>query len=64
MKNVKIEARDGKLVLVIDLTKQVGMSKSGKMKTIATTGGPVMLAGIPELEGLRLAVNVHRRGDD
>ncbi len=41
MKNMIMEVKDNKLTITIDLTKEQGMSKSGKSMVIATTSGNV-----------------------
>jgi len=42
--NVTFKVQDGKLTMVIDLTKNVGRSKSGKNTLIATTQGTHKMA--------------------
>jgi len=37
--NLKATVVDGKLILVIDLSKEVGLSNSGKMMGVGTTVG-------------------------
>ncbi len=60
MKNCKIDCVDGLLVITIDPTKDLGSTKSEKSTLVGTTAGPVTIVGLPELEGLRVNVNVHR----
>lgn len=63
MKNIKIDSVDGLLVITIDPSKDFGPTESGKSNLVATTKGPVTLVGLPELDGLRLNVNVHRSAE-
>lgn len=39
MRNVKTEVKGDKLTITIDLSKDVGLSKSGKSTMIGSTGG-------------------------
>jgi len=39
MKNVEIETKDGKMIITVDLSKDFGLSKSGKTIIIASTEG-------------------------
>ncbi len=39
MKNVEIETRDGKMIITVDLSKNFGLSRSGKTIIIASTEG-------------------------
>lgn len=43
--NIEGVVKDGKLVMVIDLTEEIGESQSGKMMGIASTGGFVGIPG-------------------
>jgi len=60
-KNIKYKVfeagRRKQLVITIDLTKHVGISKSGKSFLIATTGGNIIL---PEMLDTRLSVNLFK----
>jgi hypothetical protein len=49
MQNVKMEVKGNKLMIECDLTKDCGVSKSGKSVIIATTGGNVEVPGKPEV---------------
>ncbi len=44
-KNIEAKNEGGKLTLVIDMTKRLGRSKSGKTTIVATTNGNVSVAG-------------------
>jgi hypothetical protein len=57
MDNVQIEVRDKKAIITIDLTKEFGLSKSGKTIVVATTRGNVP---IPGAEAYRLGLNCYR----
>jgi hypothetical protein len=45
--NLSATVQDGKLILVIDLSKNIGLSSSGKMIGIASTGGFQAVPGTP-----------------
>jgi hypothetical protein len=45
--NLSATVQDGKLILVIDLSKTIGLSSSGKMVGIASTGGFQAVPGTP-----------------
>lgn len=44
--NMKVESKDGKLIITVDLTKTLRPSKSGKNTLIATTNGSIKEAGV------------------
>jgi hypothetical protein len=54
MQNVKYEVKDGKLIIEIDLTKEFGLSKSGKTITIASTRGNQKIEGTDVVIGLNV----------
>jgi hypothetical protein len=56
VENVKWEVKDSKLIIEIDLTKESGLSKSGKTITIASTRGNQKIEGTEAVIGL----NVYR----
>lgn len=58
MKNVEVKAEHGKLVITVDLTKDLGPSASGKSVMIATTEGNVDVPGVPDT---KFGLNVYRR---
>lgn len=39
MRNIKTEVKGNNLVITIDITKDVGQSKSGKSQMVGSTGG-------------------------
>ena len=54
MDNVKWEVKDNKLIIEIDLTKEFGLSKSGKTITIASTRGNQKIEGTDAVIGLNV----------
>ena len=58
MKNVEVRAEHGKLVITVDLAKDLGPSASGKSVMIATTEGNVDVPGVPDT---KFGLNVYRR---
>jgi hypothetical protein len=51
---VKWEVKDNKLTVEIDLTKEFGLSKSGKTITIASTRGNQKIEGTDAVIGLNV----------
>ncbi len=41
--NIKVAKVEGKLIVVIDLNEEIGLSSTGKMMGIASSGGFTML---------------------
>jgi len=58
MKNVDMKLNENQLVITIDLTKDFGMSKSGKSVTIASTEGNI---SIPEHDDIKIGLNIYRK---
>ena len=58
MKNVEMKVEQGKLVITVDLTKELGPSESGKSIMIATTEGNVDVPGAPHV---KMGLNVYRK---
>ena len=58
MKNVEIKVEQGKLVITVDLTKELGPSESGKSIMIATTEGNVDVPGTPHV---KMGLNVYHK---
>ena len=54
MENIKWEVKDDKLIIEIDLTKEFGLSKSGKTLTIASTRGNQKIEGTDAVIGLNV----------
>ena len=59
MKNIEAKVQGDKLVITIDLTKDFGLSTSGKSIIIASTEGNV---SVPGREEIKIGVNVYRPG--
>ena len=55
MKNVSMKVENGKLVITVDLSKEFGLSASGKSTTIATTEGNAKLES-----GVVVGLNVYK----
>jgi len=61
MKNVEITVVGSTLTIKVDLTKDFGLSSTGKSRTVASTGGFTRLeAGGPNA-GLALNLNVIKK---
>jgi len=60
VQNVKWEVKDDKLIIEIDLTMELGPSKSGKPITIASTRGNQKIEGTDAVIGL----NVYKYPED
>lgn len=58
MKNVELQVEGNILTIQVDLTKEFGLSKSGKSKVIASTEGNTVLAN-----GVSVGVNVYRKAE-
>lgn len=58
MKNVDMQVKDGKLILTIDLSKQFGLSVSGKSRIIASTEGNV---SVPGREDVKVGLNIYQK---
>jgi hypothetical protein len=54
VENVKWEVKDNKLIIEIDLTKEFGLSKSGKTISIASTKGNQKIEGTDAVIGLNV----------
>ncbi len=57
MKNIEAKVQGDKLVITIDLTKDFGLSGSGKSIIIASTEGNVP---VPGREEIKIGINVYR----
>jgi len=57
MQNVEFEVRGDRLVIMVDLSQELGVSSSGKSVIIATTGGNV---AVPGWEDVKVGLNVYR----
>ena len=57
MKNMTMKVVDNKLIIEVDLSQDVGPSKSGKTVLIATTEGN---ATCPDRDDVKVGLNVYR----
>ena len=57
MENIKMELKGNKLVIEIDLSKEFGLSSTGKSKTVASTKGNV---AIPGHEDIKIGINCYK----
>jgi hypothetical protein len=57
MQNIAISREGNTLTLRVDLSKSLGISKSGKSEIIASTSGNVSLEGAPDI---KLGINIYR----
>ena len=55
MKNVEIKKEGNKLIIIVDLSKTFGPSKSGKTTIVASTEGNQMV------EGVTIGLNVYKK---
>lgn len=58
MKNVDMRLEGNKLTIEVDVTKEFGLSSSGKSLIIASTEGNV---SIPGKEEIKIGLNVYRK---
>jgi hypothetical protein len=58
MKNIEMKLNGDQLVITVDITKDFGMSKSGKSITIASTEGNI---SIPDHEDIKIGLNIYRK---
>ncbi len=58
MKNVEMKVEHGKLIVTVDLAKELGPSASGKSVMIATTEGNMDVPGEPDV---KIGLNVYRK---
>lgn len=54
MKNIEIKVNKNVLTITVDLSKEVGPSKSGKTTIIATTAGNVAIPGTDAVIGMNI----------
>jgi hypothetical protein len=57
MQNVTMRIDGNKLVIEVDLTKEIGPSSSGKTMLIASTEGN---ANVPGFDGVKVGLNVYK----
>ena len=58
MKNVEMRLEGNKLTIEVDVTKEFGLSSSGKSLIIASTEGNI---SIPGKEEIKIGLNVYRK---
>ena len=58
MENVTIEVKGDKLVLTVDLKKNIGTSTSGKSTVIGSTQGN---QPVPGHEDIKVGINVYKK---
>ena len=57
MKNVQMNVEGNKLIIVVDLNQEFGLSSSGKSITIASTEGNI---SVPGREDIKIGVNIYK----
>jgi hypothetical protein len=57
MENIELKVEGTKLILIVDLSKEIGPSSSGKNTSIASTEGN---ANVPGFEGVKVGLNVYK----
>jgi len=57
LKNIEMNVEGNKLVIVIDLNQEFGLSSSGKSITVASTEGNV---SVPGREEIKIGLNIYR----
>jgi ABC-type uncharacterized transport system YnjBCD ATPase subunit len=58
MQNVTVKVEGSKLLIEVDLTKEIGPSSSGKTTLIASSEGN---ANVPGHDGVKFGLNVYRK---
>ena len=56
MKNMELKVDGNTLTIVVDISKRLGESKSGKSITIASTEGNI---SIPDHEYIKIGLNIY-----
>ena len=57
VKNVEMNVEGNKLIIVVDLNQEFGLSSSGKSITVASTEGNV---SVPGREEVKIGLNIYR----
>ncbi len=57
MKNVEMNVEGNKLIIVVDLNQEFGLSSSGKSVTIASTEGNI---AVPGREEVKVGLNIYK----
>jgi hypothetical protein len=58
MKNIDMKVEGNILTIKVDITKDYGISASGKNKIIASTEGNV---SVPEKEEIKIGINIYKK---
>lgn len=58
MKNMEMKLSGNILTITVDVSKEFGMSSSGKSKIIASTEGNI---SIPEKEEIKIGLNIYKK---
>ncbi|MGD9941163.1 MAG: hypothetical protein AB7T74_15315 [Clostridia bacterium] len=58
MKNIEMKLSGNILTITVDVSKEFGLSTSGKSKIIASTEGNI---SIPEKEEIKVGLNIYRK---
>ncbi len=57
MKNIEMKVEGNKLIIVVDLNQEFGLSSSGKSITVASTEGNI---SVPEREDIKIGLNIYK----
>lgn len=57
LKNVQLKVEGNKLIIVVDLDQEFGLSSSGKSITVASTEGNI---SVPEREEIKIGLNIYK----
>jgi hypothetical protein len=57
LKNLETKIEENKLIIIVDLSKEFGLSSSGKSVTVASTEGNVSVAG---REDIKMGINIYK----
>jgi hypothetical protein len=57
VKNIEMNVEGDKLIIIVDLNQEFGLSSSGKSITVASTEGNV---AIPNREEIKIGLNVYK----
>lgn len=57
LKNIELNVEGNKLIIVVDLDQEFGLSSSGKSITVASTEGNV---AIPGREEIKIGLNIYK----
>lgn len=60
MKNVEMEVQGNQLIITVDLSKEFGLSSSGKNIIIASTEGNQSVPG-REDAGVKIGLNIYKK---